>query len=267
MWDAEKNAYNPTSSNIQFRNIWIRPLDIPLAVADRWQTLRAALARGSLDAPLAAEDPEGWTTLFNGNDLTGWITGPDNHFVVENGELTVKRDNPDGQEHNLDYLWTEERYGDFILDLEFKVVEGTNSGVFFRTDDLQDPVYTGLEVQVASSYGQDGVSKTRTAGAVYDLKEPSKNAINPPGEWNTYRLTCRGSRIQVALNGEQVVDMDIAQWRVSHQNPDGTWNKFPTPGAAFAREGHIGLQDHGKPVWYRNIRVKRLGDAAGQGSR
>lgn len=239
-WDSDKGQYNPTSSLIQFRNIWIRPLDEPLAI----------------DNP--AQDPEGWKTLFNGQDLTGWITGPDNHFTVENGELTVKRDNPDGEEHNLDYLWTEDRYDDFILDLEFKVIDGTNSGVFFRTDDLQDPVYTGLEIQVASSYGRRELSKTATAGAVYDLKKPSKNAINPPGEWNSYRLTCKGSRIQVVLNGENIVDMDIAQWRLANRNPDGTWNKFPTPGAAFAREGHIGLQDHGKPVWYRNIRVKRL---------
>ena len=238
--NAETGEFAPTSSLIQFRNIWIRPLDEPLAVED------------------PAEDPEGWVTLFNGRDLTGWITGPNNHFVVENGELTVKRSTPDGQEHNLDYLWTEERYGDFILDLEFKVIEGTNSGVFFRTDDLMDPVYTGFEVQVANSYGQRETSKTRTAGAVYDLMAPSKNAINPPGEWNTYRLTCKGSRFQVALNGEKVVDMDIAQWRTAHRNPDGTPNKFSTPGAAFAREGHIGLQDHGQPVWYRNIRIKRL---------
>ncbi len=239
-WDAETNAYHPTSSNIQFRNIWIRPLDEPLAVED------------------PAEDPEGWQALFTGQDLAGWLTGDNNKFVVENGELTVKRQNPDGQEHNLDYLWTQERYADFILELEFKVIEGTNSGVFFRTDDIMDPVYTGLEVQVANSYGQDGVSRTRTAGAVYDLMAPSKNAINKPGEWNTYRLTCLGSRVQVMLNGEDVLDMDLARWRASYRNPDGSWNKFPTPATAFSREGHIGLQDHGQPVWYRNIRLKRL---------
>ena len=234
-WDEETDAYDPTSSNIQFRNIWIRELDV--AVAD---------------------DSEGWETLFNGQDLAGWTTGENNKFVVEDGALTVKRENPDGQEHNLDYLWTEERYGDFILELDVKVIDGTNSGVFFRTDDIMDPVYTGLEVQVASSHGLEYTSRTRSAGAVYDLMAPSVNAIHPSGEWNTYRLTCRGGRIQVHINGTDVVDMDIAQWRVPHQNPDGSWNKFPTPGAAFAREGHIGLQDHGQPVWYRNIRIKRL---------
>lgn len=242
--DKETGEYVATSSLIQFRNLWIRPLDGPV------------LAEGD-----PADDPEGWVTLFNGQDLSGWITGENNKFVVENGELTVKRENPDGREYNLDYLWTEERYGDFILDLEFKVIEGTNSGVFFRTADILDPVWTGLEVQVANSYDRPGLSRTGTAGAIYDLQAPTQNAINAPGEWNTYRLRCEGSRIQVWLNGKHVNDMDIAQWRESMMNPDGTPNKFPTPGAAFAREGHIGLQDHGKPVWYRNIRVKRLEDA------
>jgi hypothetical protein len=199
-----------------------------------------------------------WDTLFNGMDLTGWITGPDNHFVVENGALMVKRDKPDGREHNLDYLWTQDRYDDFILELEVKLVHGTNSGIFFRTTDLKDPVYTGLEVQVYSSYGVREAHKEFTSGAIYDLQAPSKNALNPPGEWNTYRLTCNGSRIQVVLNGEEVIDMDISDWDTPHRNPDGTRNKFPVAGADFSREGHIGLQDHGLPVWYRNIRVKRL---------
>ncbi len=233
----------PTSSLMQFRNVWMR-----------------MLAPGEPLHPDQdpADDPEGWVTLFNGRDLSGWITGENNKFTVTNGELTVSRENPDGQEHNLDYLWTEDVYGDFILDLDFKVVEGTNSGVFFRTSDILDPVWTGLEIQVANSYGQNYLSRTGTAGALYDMKAPAKNTIRAPGEWNTYRLIATGSRIRVELNHERVLDVDLAHWREAFKNPDGTVNKFPTPGAAFAREGHIGLQDHGKPVWYRNIRVKRL---------
>ncbi len=241
--DPATGAYDPTSSLIQFRNLWVRPLEPgePL-----------------LSETAPRDDPDGWETLFNGRDLSGWITGANNKFEVQNGELTVSRDNPDGQEHNLDYLWTEEAYGDFILELDFKVIEGTNSGVFFRTSDILDPVWTGLEIQVANSYGQRYVSKTGTAGALYDMKEPAKNAINPPGEWNTYRLMATGSRIRVELNGERVLDADLAHWKQPFMNPDGTPNKFPTAGTAFARAGHIGLQDHGQPVWYRNIRVKRL---------
>ena len=240
--DPQTGELVATSSLIEFRNIWIDPIESPDEVAET--------------DPIKIED--GWETLFNGENLEGWLTGPGNAFRVENGELTVARTNMDGQEHNFDYLWTEDKYENFILELDFKVVEGTNSGVFFWTADIMDPVYTGLEVQIASSSSQNYVSKTSTAGAVYDLKEPTMNAINDPGEWNTYRLICNNGRIQVNLNSHDVIDMDIAHWRTPLMNPDGTPNKFPTAGAAFERNGHIGLQDHGKPVWYRNIRVKRL---------
>ncbi len=235
--DPETGEMIPTSSLVQFRNIWVDPIE-----------------EGEEETSSAAEGE--WKTLFNGEDLTGWITGEDNKFAVENGELTVKRENPDGREYNLSYLWTEDRYDDFVLELEFKVIEGTNSGVFFRTDDIMDPVYTGLEAQVSSS--RSGPIRKGSVGGVYDLQEPSVIAVNPPGEWNTYRLTCDGSRIIVELNGVTTVDMDIARWRTPNMNPDGTWNKFATPGAAFPREGHIGLQDHGRPVWYRNIRIREL---------
>ncbi len=198
--------------------------------------------------------------LFNGEeDLTGWVTrGEDNAWVVEDGLLTVKRDVMDGQEHNFDYLWTKDTYGDFILDLEFKVIDGTNSGIFFRTSDLEDPVYTGIEVQICNSYGRDNINKKGTAGAIYDCLEPTKNAINKPGEWNRCVLTCKGSSIKVVLNDEQIIDMDLDEWTTPRKNPDESDNKFGRALKDFARVGHIGLQDHGRPVWYRNVRVKRL---------
>jgi hypothetical protein len=184
--------------------------------------------------------------------------GQDNAWVVEDGVLTVKRDVMDGKEHNFDYLWTKDTYGDFILDLEFKVIEGTNSGIFFRTSDLNDPVYTGIEIQVCNSYGRNNINKKGTAGAIYDCLEPAKNMINKPGEWNRCILTCKGSNIKVVLNNEQIIDMDLDLWTTPHMNPDKTKNKFGHALKDFARVGYVGLQDHGRPVWYRNIRIKRL---------
>lgn len=218
-----------------------------------------SLAACLVNPVAAAENDDGWVTLFNGRNLDGWITGPDNAWVVEEGVITLQREF-DGREHNLDYLWTKETYGDFIFELEFKIPERANSGVFLRTPDLKDPVYTGIEVQVANSFGREELSSKGTAGAVYDLQAPTANPIKPPGQWNRYRITCRGSRITIELNGKRVVQMDLDRWTEPNQNPDGTPNKFPRALKDFARAGHLGLQDHGRAVWYRNLRVKRLGD-------
>lgn len=199
----------------------------------------------------------GYSILFNGKDLSGWLTGPDNAWIVEDGTFTIKRE-MDGKEHNLDYLWTEKKYGDFILDFEFKVTEHTNSGVFLRTSDLKDPVYTGIEVQVSSSYGRRRVNQWGTAGAIYECLAPTKNTVKPAGQWNHCQITCQGPRIQVVLNGEKIIDMDVNQWKTPHQNPDGSENKFPRAIKDFARIGHIGFQDHGRKVWYRSVWIKSL---------
>ncbi len=210
-----------------------------------------------LSTSIAVAADDGFVSLFNGKDLSGWITGPDNAWVVEDGTLTLRRE-MDGKEHNADYLWTKETYGDFVLELQWKIPERANSGVFLRTPDLKDPVYTGIEVQVCNSYGRTEWSKGGCAGAIYDCLAPSKNPIKEPGQWNDYRITCRGSQIVVELNGQRIIDMDLDRWTTPKQNPDGTPNKFPTALKDFAREGHVGFQDHGRPVWYRNVRIKRL---------
>jgi len=208
-------------------------------------------------ATAADTDDEGFVTLFNGKDLSGWKTSPESRWVVENGTLTLK-DRSDGREHNFDYLWTEKQYGDFVLDLQFKIPERANSGIFLRTSDLKDPVYTGIEVQVSNSYGRERLSKGGTAGAIYDCQEPAKNAVKKPGEWNRCVITCKDNRIIVVLNGQQVIDMDLNRWTEPNKNPDGTKNKFPRAMKDFARRGYIGLQDHGLPVWYRNVKIKSL---------
>jgi len=60
------------------------------------------------------------------------------------------------------------------------------------------------------------------------------------------------------LNGKEIIDMDLIEWTEVGKSPDGTKNKFPVALESLQRPGYIGFQDHGTPVWYRNIKVKRL---------
>lgn len=197
----------------------------------------------------------GYTTLFAGKDLSHWQPGFTN-WTVESGTLALKG-REDGREHNDNYLWTKSQYGDFILELEYKAPpDRANSGVFLRTSDIRDPVYTGIEVQVGH-LSPGGQLVRNSVGGLYDLVAPSKDA-QKPGEWNKYVITCEGPKITVVLNGEQTADVNLDRWTDTGRNPDGSKNKFKRPLRDFERRGYIGLQDHGLPVWYRNIRIRSL---------
>ena len=208
---------------------------------------RDAQATQSEEQAARSSQEDGWVSLFNGKDLTGWQCKPGS-WVVEDGTLARKGGGD---------IWTQKPYGDFILELEFKVDPQTNSGVFFRTGDINDCVQTGIEMQVLDSFGKETPDK-HDCGAIYDCLAPRKNVVRKPGEWNQMTLTCRGSKINVVMNGEEIIDMDLDQWTEPHKNPDGSGNKFNTAYKDMSRSGRIGFQDHGKPVWYRNIRIKPL---------
>ncbi len=154
-------------------------------------------------------------------------------------------------------LWTKQRYGDFILDLEFKVNKGGNSGVFIRTGSIENWLHTGIEVQVHDS--TDGTARG-SCGAIYDCLAPSKDVMKDPGRWNQMTITAEANKIYVVMNGEKIIDMDLNLWTEPHKNPDGTPNKFNTAYKDMPRVGHIGFQDHGDLVWYRNIKIKPLND-------
>lgn len=201
--------------------------------------------------PATAAEPaggDGWRTLFDGRSLAGWQNAggqePRPGWVVEDATLVRKDRGGD--------IWTKDRFGDFILDMEFQT-EG-NSGIFIRTDNPRDNVQTGIEIQVDRPAKAPG---KHSVGAVYDCLAPSKE-MTQAGQWNHVTITARGPRLTVVMNGEQIIDMDLDRWTTPKQNPDGTPNKFRTALRDFKREGHIGLQDHGAVVAYRNIRLKSL---------
>lgn len=191
-------------------------------------------------------------------DTTSWkdLIAPDFSNCVEAGHWTFESGSLVAKDHET--LWTKDSYGNFILDLEFKVEKESNSGVFLRSGDIKN-VLKALEIQVHDSTDS---SKYGMVGAIYDAKPPTKSMAKPVGEWNRFTITCKDSLITVLFNGEEVIHADLNDWPEVKKNPDGTPNKFPIALKDYARKGPIGFQGlHGKaqaPVWYRNIKIKAL---------
>ncbi len=201
-----------------------------------------------------AGPPKGYKALFDGETLNGWF------YLPEKLPETVWKVNPKngtlGRELRGGSIWTDGTYGDFVLDMEFKLRSHCNSGIFVRSDP-QNPVQGGFEIQLYDSYGMDEIS-SRHCGALYDAVAPSVNAVKPAMEWNRIVIRCKGPMIQVTLNGQRIVNANLDQWTTPRQNPDGTKNKFKTALKDLPRTGHIGFQDHGHNVWFRNVWLKEL---------
>lgn len=189
--------------------------------------------------------PTGWQNLFS-DDLSDAVIFVPNTWSFPEGVLTRLGGS---------YIYTKKQYGDFILDLEYKLSPNANSGVFLRIGNLRNVTHTGIEVQIHET--TDG-SPRGMNGAIYDCVVPTKAAGKKAGEWNHYTITCKANRIYVLLNGEQIIDMDLNRWTEAHKNPDGTANKFNTAYKDMPRVGHIGFQDHGQPIWFRNMSIRAL---------
>jgi hypothetical protein len=212
----------------------------------------AAPAAGN---PLSEREKQaGWILLFDGQTLNGWVTSSrqPSKAPVEDGAL-----NPHKSGGYM--LIHEKQWADFVLALDFKISKGCNSGVFVRTFPLtprsgKDVGFNGIEIAIDDTTGA-GFHDT---GAIYDLVKPVKNAMKPAGEWNHMEITCDRSLISVALNGEKVTETDLARFTQPNRRPDGSEHKFDVAYRDHPRRGYIGLQDHGSPCWFKNIRIRPL---------
>lgn len=191
-------------------------------------------------------------TIFDGTSGDGWITNNDKK------PLSKSNVQPDGlNPHGSGgYLVVHEKpRGDFVLDFDYKLSKGCNSGVFIRVGELKDPVMTGIEVAIDDTTG----TGMHDPGAFYDLVAPRINAQKPQGEWNHMTITAKGPKIEVALNGETVSKIDLDQWTEPGKRPDGSKHKFTKVTVKdLPRSGYFGFQDHGKDCWYKNVKVKDL---------
>jgi hypothetical protein len=195
----------------------------------------------------------GFTQLLK-DDLSNAIY-PKGIWSVSNGELTATEDQ---------CIWTKKQYKNFILDLDFKNAEGTNSGVIFHCNDTENWIPNSVEVQIADDFAKKWAESDPTwqCGAVFGHLAASKHNLKKAGEWNHYTITVNDRKIKVAMNGAIINEMDMTKWTSGTKNPNGSDipNWLPTPLAQIKIGGHIGFQGKhaGAPIWFRNIRVKEL---------
>lgn len=222
-----------------------------IAVVSLFATCSATNTVAADNVLTPEEKANGWQLLFNGRDLEGWKNNdgkPLKADAVRDGTINT---------HGIGgYLLVYDKpFGDFDLTCDVKMAEGEcNSGIFFRTSDLADPVNSGLEVQIFSPPG----TGLGDFGAIYDLVPPSKIATKGGEQWDTIGLRCEGPLITVWVNEEQVAQLDCDHFNEPGLRPDGTKHKFPRAIKDFARKGYIGLQDHGTDVWFKNIKIREI---------
>ena len=195
-------------------------------------------------APAMGDD--GFAPLFDGKDLEGWKVhgGKIAAWTTDAEAKTIHTGKGGGG-----WLMTEKEYGDFELRLEFKVPKGGNSGVALRSPMKGDPAYAGMEIQILDDKGHPGIKDWQQTGSIYHVVAPSSVPTKPLGEWNSYKITCKGTKVVIELNGTKVVDADLADHKEKHGKAH--------PGI-LRTKGHLGIQDHGGKVEFRNLYVKEL---------
>lgn len=188
---------------------------------------------------IAAEASADFETLFDGRTFTGWEQK--GNWTIEDGAFY--RAKGGGQ---LTYT-VKKVPDDFELRFEWKVSKGCNSGIYYRPGQYEYQILDNANSHYA-------VNPRQSAASLYFCMAPSKDASKPFGEWNEGRVVCKGSVIQHWLNGEKVIDFDYM---------DPKWKEevelLRLRGADLAsRNGKLWLQDHGAPVWFRNIRLRTI---------
>jgi len=215
---------------IRWKNIFLR--EIPADEANRM---------------LAGGGGEGFQSVFNGKDFTGWA-GPVENYEIRDGAIVCKP----GKGGTI---YTKDEYDDFVVRLEFKLPPGGNNGLAIRYPGSGDTAYQGMcELQVIDSEHPKyaTLDARQYHGSVYGMVPAHRGFLRPTGEWNFQEVTVQGPQIKVELNGNVILDADVSQVKEFMGNR-------PHPGKDRT-QGYLGFAGHSDPVEFRNVQIKRLGE-------
>lgn len=182
-------------------------------------------------------------SLFNGKDLSGW---KGDGYIVEDGAISCTQTGRN--------LMTEETFSNYVLEFDFLLTPGANNGLGIHYPGTGDGAYTGMEIQVLDNTADKykDLKEYQFHGSIYTLAPAKKTGLKPVGEWNHQRVTVNGSKVQVILNGETILDVDL----------DELSKKDPKHEGVKRRAGHIAWLGHGDKVSYKNIQIADLAPPA-----
>jgi len=212
------------------------------------------------------EKTAGWELLFDGTTLDGWkrynqdTIGPlwstkDGMIICDGTGLGEGSKNAGGS------LTTTKQFGNFELIAEWKITKGGNSGILYHV--VEKPDYksdheTGPEYQVIDDLGYDGDLKdAQKAGSNYDMyPAPATKKLMPAGEWNSSRIVYNNGHVEHWLNGEKILEFEEGSDDFNERFQKSKWVDYPVWNVS--KTGAFSLQDHGAPVYFRNIKARSL---------
>ncbi len=209
-----------------------------LATATLWLLGGCGLFAWYLATQAMGQDSKGFHPLFNGKDLTGWVTPADKSlFTVEDGEI-VGRTTQEKLKKN-EFLVTDKPYGDFVLKAKVKIRNG-NSGIQFRSKRAENGAVSGPQADVADGYW-GLLYEERRRGILERYPEDKANALVKKGDWNEFVITAKGTHVAIDFNGTRIIDREDPK---------------------FDKDGIIALQIHVWPepmeVRFKDIEIQEL---------
>lgn len=216
-------------------------------------------------------EEEDWIYLFDGTSTEGWRAyngdALPSQWVIEDGALTFdteKRLEADMQ-GGKDIIYAAEEFDNFELYLEWKIPEGGNSGIFYHLKENVEggppaisPEYQLLDDLKWEEINNAKLEEWQKTGADYAMyvPDPSQKIVKPAGEWNTSRIVFTPEVVEHWLNGKKIVS--FVPWSDDwyERKAAGKWKDSPLYGSF--KSGYIGLQDHDSPLWFKNIKIRKL---------
>jgi hypothetical protein len=214
-----------------------------------------------------AEKKQGWVLLFNGQNFDGWRqcnnTVMPANWVIEDQAMKVftAEGKKPGQGSGGDILYGVKKFANFELSIDWKTEKAGNSGIFFNVREVPGkPIYYAApEIQVLDNVdATDNKIPSHLAGSLYDMRAADPKTVKPVGEWNTIVVRVKDGKVTHTQNGVKVVEYTLwtPAWDAMVQN--SKFKTFPGFTEGIAKEGFIGLQDHGYAIWFRNIKIREL---------